>query len=634
MWKAKQGMAERSGRQPTSRPPTISPAAELPAAGLSPASSRAPWRGFWTALALSFRAAPTLFVGIFALETVGSVLGLLGTYAVKALTDSVLAGSMGGVLFAAGGITLAGVVQRFGTQLSLVGMLRVEEKAQLLLDAQLMALTGGMPGLEHHERPDYAGELALLRNARRDLGNVPLAAVWNLKVVVQFVGQAALLTSLHPVLLLLPLCGVPSLLLATRANALLQRFQEANAERARTIGHLFDCATSATAGKELRVFGLAGELISRHQRLSRNTLRDHDRADWQVVALGAAGDLCFAAGYIAAIGFVVWRAFHGLATAGDVALAAALGAQVNGNVAEAARRARFTQSVLRAVRRYLWLSDYGEAALRRVREVRSAPVPGHLTGGITLESVTFAYPGTYAPILRDASLHLPAGQVVALVGENGAGKTTLVKLLARFYEPTEGRILVDGVDLRWLDLDAWRGRISAAFQDFARFEFVVRETVGVGALAHVEQPEKVGAALTRAGAAEIASSLPNGLETQLGRDWQGGVELSGGQWQRLALGRAFMREDPLLVVLDEPTAAIDAPTEHALFERFAAAASTGASRGTVTLLISHRFSTVRMADLILVLAGGRIVERGSHDELIRHDGVYAELYGLQAAAYR
>ena len=627
-------MAERRDR----------PAASLPGASSARGGARAPSpstarqggasRGFRTALALSFRADPAVFVGIFVLETAIAVLGVLGTYAVKVLTNAALAGSIRGVLFAAAGIAIAGVVQRFGTQLNLVWDVRVQEKAQLLLDQHLMALAGGAPGIEHHERPDYADELALLRNERRNLGQVSLAAVWNVKVAVQFAGQAVLLATLHPLLLLLPLCGVPSLLLGTRATALLQRFHEANAERARTIGHLFGCATSATAGKELRVFGLASELIGRHRSLSQGAVRDQDRVEWQAVALGAAGDFCFAAGYIAALGFVLWRAFHGLATAGDVALAATLAAQVNGNVAEAVSRVRFTQGVLRAVRRFLWLSDYGEQALRQVRAVHPAPVPEHLAHGITLEAVTFRYPGSDEDVLRDVSLHLAAGKVVALVGENGAGKTTLVKLLARCYEPTAGRILVDGVELRRLDLDAWRGRISTAFQDFARFELLVREAVGVGELARIERPEAVGAALARAGAAELASSLPYGLETQLGRAWPGGVELSGGQWQRLALGRAFMRRDPLLVVFDEPTAAIDAPTEHALFERFAAAARSGASRGTVTLLISHRFSTVRMADLIVVIAGGRIVEQGSHDELVRLGGLYAELYRLQAAAYR
>jgi ATP-binding cassette, subfamily B, bacterial len=263
---------------------------------------------------------------------------------------------------------------------------------------------------------------------------------------------------------------------------------------------------------------------------------------------------------------------------------------------------------------------------------------------------------------------------VALVGENGAGKTTLVKLLCRLYEPSAGRILVDSVDLRRMAPEEWRARTSAAFQDFVRFELVVRESVGVGGLEELvrlspaEADEVVRGALVRAGAEEVPAGLPSGLETQLGKTWEGGVDLSGGQWQKLALGRAFMREGqpstrvnarpegekaqragpwaagaqgvrergggPLLVAFDEPTAAIDAPTEHALFERFAAAARSGASRGTVTLIVSHRFSTVRMADLILVLQDGRIAEQGSHAELMAMGGAYAELYGLQARAYR
>ena len=223
---------------------------------------------------------------------------------------------------------------------------------------------------------------------------------------------------------------------------------------------------------------------------------------------------------------------------------------------------------------------------------------------------------------------------MALVGENGAGKTTLVKLLARFYEPSAGRILVDGVDLRQLDPAAWRGRLSAAFQDFQRFEFRLREAVGVGDLPAIADDRAVRAALARAGADALASALPAGLETQLGRGWPGGVDLSGGQWQVLALGRALLREAPLLLVFDEPTATLDAPTEHALVERLVAAARAGETRGTVTLVVSHRFSTVRMADRIVVLDAGRVRESGSHEALMAAGGLYAELYELQARAYR
>ncbi len=229
---------------------------------------------------------------------------------------------------------------------------------------------------------------------------------------------------------------------------------------------------------------------------------------------------------------------------------------------------------------------------------------------------------------------LPAGKVVALVGENGAGKTSLIKLLCGFYQADEGEVLVDGTSLRRFDLQEWRTRIGSAFQDYVAFEFRAREVVGIADRSRLDEDAAVLSALDRAGATAVLTALPAGLETQLGTAWDGGVELSGGQWQRLALGRGLMRTDPLLIVFDEPTAALDAQTEHSLFERFAAAARGGQSRGAVTLLVSHRFSTVRMADLIVVLHNGAVLEQGSHDELMACDGLYAELYGLQSRAYR
>jgi ATP-binding cassette subfamily B protein len=194
--------------------------------------------------------------------------------------------------------------------------------------------------------------------------------------------------------------------------------------------------------------------------------------------------------------------------------------------------------------------------------------------------------------------------------------------------------MVDGVDLRRFQVEAWRARISTAFQDFSRFEFLIRETVGVGQIDRIDDVTAVLLALARAGANDVTASLPRGIDTQLGRSWNNGAELSGGQWQKLTLGRAMMRPAPLLVIFDEPTAALDAPTEHALFERLAAAARSGQSAGTVTLLVTHRFSTVRMADLIVVLNNGRIVEVGDHGELMNRGGLYSELYELQARTYR
>ena len=262
-------------------------------------------------------------------------------------------------------------------------------------------------------------------------------------------------------------------------------------------------------------------------------------------------------------------------------------------------------------------------------------VPAALTAGIRLDAVSYRYPGRSEETLSEVSVLLPAGATVAIVGDNGAGKTTLVGLLAGLQRPTAGRILIDETDLADLDPQDWRERVSAGFQDHARFEFSIQQSVGLGLLPRLDDAVAVTAALDRAGAADVAENAPAGLATQLGPSWPGGVDLSGGQWQKLAIGRAMMRTDPLLLLLDEPTAAIDAETEHELFARWTEAASATRRRsGAITVLVSHRFSTVRMADLILVLRDGGICERGSHAELMAAGGVYAELFELQARAYR
>jgi ATP-binding cassette subfamily B protein len=277
---------------------------------------------------------------------------------------------------------------------------------------------------------------------------------------------------------------------------------------------------------------------------------------------------------------------------------------------------------------YLWLS----AQVRSVNSLPQTP-PQVLEHGIELDTVSFSYTGSERPSLAGVSLLLPAGQVVAIVGENGAGKTTLVKLLCGMYEPDVGRILVDRVNLATIDIDAYRQRVTAGFQDYMQYELTVREAVGVGDLPRIHDRAAIDAALTKSGAT-FTGQLPAGLQTQLGTSWQDGVDLSGGEWQKLALARSMLRANPFLVILDEPSAALDPQTEHALFEQIAADARQGSAHGRVTLLISHRFSTVRMADLIVVLHQGRVREHGSHDALIAQDGLYAELFRLQAQAYR
>ena len=284
---------------------------------------------------------------------------------------------------------------------------------------------------------------------------------------------------------------------------------------------------------------------------------------------------------------------------------------------------------LDSAQRLAWLEDF--TAQQNVHI--DLEVPDRLEHGVAFEDVSFVYPGTTRPVLEHVDLVLPAGGVVAIVGENGAGKSTLVKLLARMYRPTSGRITVDGVDINRTDVSQWRERLAGAFQDFARLEFVAATTVGLGDQPRRDDRGAVGSAVDRAGATTLVSDLRDGLDTQLGPSWDDGVDVSFGQWQKLALARGYMRAEPLLLMLDEPTAALDAETEHALFERFASGAREASDNGRVTVLVSHRFSTVRMADLIVVLDGARVVEIGSHADLMARGGTYAELYAIQAESY-
>ena len=406
--------------------------------------------------------------------------------------------------------------------------------------------------------------------------------------------------------------------------------QERGAQASRLARHLFTIATTAPPGKEVRVTGIGERLVAER------------RAAWErwygPVARPAGArrcgtrwrGRCSASAYVGAVVFVVVTACG--APAGEVLLVLAAGARLSAYIGATVGEIGFLRGFwMDGSRRLAWLEDYA-ASVAAPAICRRPPC---CTRGIRLDHVSFAYPGTSRVVLDDVSLTLPAGAVVAIVGENGAGKTTLVKLLAKMYEPSSGSILVDDTPLARMPADEWRARLAGAFQDFFRFEFRARHTVGLGDVPRLDDEPAVVAAVDRAGADDVVARLPSGLDTQLGPTWPGGVELSFGQWQKLALARGFMRDEPLLLVLDEPTAALDAETEHALFERYARAARDGGGRasGRITILVSHRFSTVRMADLIVVLDGARLVEVGTHDELMAARGQYAELYGIQAAAY-
>ncbi len=590
--------------------------------------------GFRVLLSFGFRAAPrqaTLFL------LCGAVMSLAGpaiSVGAKLLVDAAVSHSLPRGLVAAAVLSSATSIGLIIGLYYVDLLFTVVEKAGAALDKRLMEVMGGIAGLAHHEQPAHLDRLELLREQRGQLAWMTNATAGLLRVAVQLVASGVLLARLQPLLLLLPVVGGVSFLLGKRARDLQQRAMEAATEAERLRKHLFEQATSAAVGKEVRIFGLADELRNRHHAAAGVVVRGRDRADWQSAGLQALDALIYGLAYAGAIGLVLMRAVRGEATPGDVALAVGLAAGMNRIVATAVGYGTHFFGVLRVARHYLWLEDYARSQRPQPSPVdAAAAVPERLTAGIELRDVSFRYPDADGPSLAGVSMRLPAGAVVALVGENGAGKTTLVKLLCRFYEPDDGAILVDGVDLRRIPVEGWRARLSAAFQDLGRFEFLIRETVGVGRLERIDDARAVEAALARGGAEDIPATLPNGLETQLGTAWADGVDLSGGQWQKLALSRAMMRPDPLLLILDEPTAALDAQAEYALFERFAAATRGARGSRTVTLLVSHRFSTVQMADLILVLQDGRIAEQGSHRALMERNGLYAELYHLQSRAY-
>ncbi|WP_055568578.1 ABC transporter ATP-binding protein [Streptomyces atriruber] len=515
----------------------------------------------------------------------------------------------------------------------------LSERVGFAFDRLLARLAAGIPGLRHQESPAFQDRLHLLRDRTLAMGAL---LNWVLNLLEQFGGflvTAVLLAAVHPALLVLPLIGALAMRLQISARGVTARAQEATAADYRLATRLAALATSPTAGKELRVYDAGPQLRSRVGALRQRADRVKARAQWRVTALGGVAGLLNSLGLIGAVAFVAYLAVTGRAGLGAVLLAVVLAGRFTGHVVGLVQTTGAVVELLQNAERLRWLQAYADQASL----TSFAGVPPRLRQGIAVEGLSFRYPGTARTALHDVDLRLPAGGVVALVGENGSGKSTLVKLLCRMYEPTLGRITVDGVRLDALDPAAWRERLGAAFEDFVRFEFTVHETVGVGDLPRIADRQAALGALSRTGAAELPGTLRDGLGTQLGSRWERGVDLSTGQWQKLAVARALMRQAPLLRILDEPTASLDAETEHLVFERHIEAARhpssaaeqlNGDRPGTITLLVSHRFSTVRGADLIVVLDHGRVAETGSHDELLARRGLYAQMYALQARAYQ
>jgi ATP-binding cassette subfamily B protein len=594
----------------------------------------------WRLCKLGYRHEPRLLLAAFFLALLAALPDALLALWFKLLGEGVLEENRGLVMSAAVALGISAAATWFLRTISTRVQRGFRDKVTIALESHVARLQASVATIAHQERPDYLNRLSVLRNQVFVLDHMYMSLFSTCGWILRLGVTVALLMSIHPTLVLLAVFSLPTVVTSTWRPAVERAAQERGAPFSRLARHLFTTATTATPGKEVRVTGIGKRLITERRQAWESWYGPVSTARWGSAVWHTLAWGLFGAAYVGAVVFVSM----GLeATPGDVLLVLAAGSRLSAYIGATVGEIGFLRGIwMDGSRRLAWLEDYAASLVAAA----DRPVPVRLNQGIRFEHVSFAYPGTDRLVLDDVNLELPAGAVVAIVGENGAGKTTLVKLLAKLYEPTAGRILVDGVELARMNADQWRTRLAGAFQDFFRFEFRVRHSVGVGDVPRLDDEPAVVTAVGRAGADDVVARLTAGLQTQLGATWPDGVEVSFGQWQKLALARGFMRDRPLVLVLDEPTAALDAETEHALFERYAAAASAarmGSSigdspssnhDGRITILVSHRFSTVRMADLIVVLDGARVAEVGTHDELMAKGGSYAELYGIQAAAYR
>jgi ATP-binding cassette subfamily B protein len=582
----------------------------------------------WRTFRLGYRAEPRLLLASLSMTLLMMLPDVLLALWLKLLTDGVIDGDRRAIMTAAVGLALSTAATWYLSVVSQRVDRRFRDRLAIAMEAHIAHLQATVETVEHQERPDYLDRLAVLRNQAFALDHLFSSLLSNVGFVFRLVVTGVLLASIHPALLLLPLAGLPAVLTSLWRPGVERSVEESVAAHDRLARHLFVVGTTAAAAKEVRVTGIADGLRSRRHAARAAWQGPMASARWTSALWSSAAWAIFGVAYALAIAWVA----RGIdQSVGNIVLVVVAGQRLSQYIGQTVGELGFLRGVwLDSSLRLTWLEDYA-AGLRQ--QATTGP-PDRLTDGVRFEHVSFRYAGTDRLALEDVDVHLPAGAVVAVVGENGAGKSTLVKLLAGMYRPTSGRITVDGVDLATVSGPAWRARLAGAFQDFFRFELLARQSVGVGDEPRLDDEPAVDRAVGRAGAGDVVERLPGGLAAQLGPTWDDGVEVSFGQWQKLALARGFMRDDPLVLVLDEPTAALDAETEHALFERYAEASHEHAANGRITLLVSHRFSTVRMADLIVVMDGARVVEIGRHDDLMARGGQYAELFAIQAGAYR
>lgn len=480
--------------------------------------------------------------------------------------------------------------------------------------------------LQHFEDPEFFDKMQRAR--RQTMGRVALMSQ-TLTMGQQTLTLSSLLVALvafNPWLLaILVVAILPSFLGETAYAGIAYSFMFQWTPQRRELDYYRWVASELEPAKEIKLFGLADHFIGRYAELADDYVAENRRVASHRAATGAILTSISTLAYYGAVATIVYETVVGVITIGELTFL--MGSfqrsrSLIGNI---------LMSIARGYEQGLQLKDLFdflemEPGIRNVENPR--PVPTPIREGFVFEDVGFRYPDADGWAVHDVSFAIRPGERIALVGENGAGKTTLAKLLTRLYEPTEGRILLDGVDLRQYDIHELRRAVGVIFQDFFRYDLRARENIAVGWIEGRDDEPRIVDAARKSMAADVVEGLDGGYDQMLGRRFDGGANLSGGEWQKIALARAYMR-DAQILVLDEPTAALDARAEHQVFQRF-----TELTAGKMAVLISHRFSTVRMADRILVLDDGRVIEDGSHEQLIGRGGRYAELFNLQAAGYR
>lgn len=631
---ARVGLTDTNGSTPGIAPPNLTENQPPLTPRAVWANARTTWRGFRRVLALVWEANAPLTLALAVLNLVQGMLPAARVWISKLLIDEVVAAVSGGAGVSALPTVLVLVGLQFGIGAAGNVMSTASNICQQLLQEQvsnriqmLVMRHANLLDLVFFERPKFYD---LIQQVQREAAFRPVQMVQTafglIRGILTFLSLLALLVNLEWFIAAAALLSpIPAFISSARYGWQGYQMMRWQSPLRRMMNYLTNLITTDTYNKEVKLFTLGDFFIERYQRLfQRYYVEQRGLVIRRYVAASAWSMLTVLTGGLTFL-YVAWRTLQGSISVGGLTLYV----QAAEGVSQAFTGVLGGLQAMYEHQLYLTtlfeLLDF-EPLIQAPDHPR--PIRQPMQEGIEFRNVTYSYEGKDEPALKDVSFKIGRGETVAIVGHNGAGKTTLVKLISRLYDPQEGQVLIDGHDVREYDPDELRNEFGVLFQDYVHYQFTARENIGIGRVERLDDRPAIASAADRAGAAQVIEALPEGYETVLGKWFDGGVNLSGGEWQKVALGRAFMREAQILI-LDEPSAALDAKAEYELFSRLQQLA-----HGRTAIFISHRFSTVRRADRILVFEEGRLIEQGTHDELLAVGGRYAELFNLQASSYR